>query len=113
MKFKVINAHKINGVLFITGSYSPSNEDEKEFLEVMRQALEEVNRTVDGEVMCKRLVANDKTILFKSVPIEKVYSVLQLHNNAFDLHIHIVLGKNMRGHSLLPEVWEFFLTHEF
>lgn len=112
MKFKVLNAHKKNGVLFITGIYSPE-EDEKELLELMRQTLEEVNKTVDCRLQCDRFVANDKTILFKSIPIKTVYIVLQLHNNSFDLHMRIVMGKNMKNNSLKPEVEQYFAVHKF
>lgn len=112
MKFKVLNAYKKNGVLLITGCYSPE-PDEKELLELMRQTLEEVNKTVDGRLQCDRFVANDKTILFKSIPIETVYAVLQLHNNSFDLHMKVVMGRNMRGHSLKPEVEQYFAVHRF
>lgn len=112
MKFKVLNAHKKNGVLLITGIYSPE-EDEKELLELMRQTLEEVNRTVNGRLQCDRFVANDKTILFKSIPIETVYAVLQLHNNSFDLHMRVVMGRNMKNNSLRPEVEQYFAVHKF
>ena len=112
MKFKVLNAYKKGDVLLVTGIYSPE-PDEKELLELMRQTLEEVNRTIDGRLQCNRFVANDKTILFKSIPIETVYAVLQLHNNSFDLHMRVVMGRNMRGHSLKPEVEQYFAVHKF
>lgn len=112
MKFKVLNAHKKNGVLLVTGCYSPE-EDEKELLEVLRQTLEKVNRTVDGRVLCDRFIANDKTILFKLIPIERVYAVLQLHNNSFNLHMRVVMSRNMQDNNLRPEVEQFFKTHKF
>ena len=112
MKFKVLNAHKEKGVLFITGCYSP-NPDEKELLELFRQTLIEVNKTVDGNLMCDRFVANNNTILFKSIPIETVYAVLQLHNNSFNLNMRVVFGRNMQTHSLRPEIEQFFTAHKF
>lgn len=112
MKFKVLNAHKKDGALLVTGCYSPE-PDEKEFLEILRQTLEEVNKTVDGRVQCNRFVANDKTILFKSIPIETLYAVLQLHNNSFDLHMRVVIGRNMQSNSLRPEVEQYFKIHPF
>lgn len=112
MKFKVLNAHKNDGALLVTGCYSPEPE-EKELLEELRQTLEEVNKTVNGHVQCDRFVANDKTILFKSIPIETVYAVLQLHNNSFNLHMRVVMGRNMRSSRLRQEVEQYFNAHPF
>lgn len=111
MKFKVLNAHKDNGVLFLSGCYVPEN-GEQETLSVLRQALDEVNRTVDGTVQCDRFVSNDKTILFKSLPIDTLYSVLHLHNDSFGLHLKIVLGMNMQSNSLKLEVEQYFKNHK-
>lgn len=112
MQFKVINAHKDKGVLLLSGCYSPE-ENEKEILEILRQTLERVNRTVDGGVQCDRFVANDKTILFKSIPIDTLYAVLQLHNNSFDLNMRVVMGRNMQTSKLKDEIEHYFKVHTF
>lgn len=112
MKFKVLNAHKKDNVLLVTGCYSPE-QNEKELLEELRQTLEEVNRTVNGQVQCDRFVSNDKTILFKSVPIETLYAVLQLHNDSFGLHMRVVMGRNMQSNRLRAEIEQYFTVHKF
>lgn len=112
MKFKILNAHRSNNNLLISGCYVAEN-GEKELLEELRQVLEEVNKTVNDGVLCDRFVSNDKTILIKSVPIETVYAVLQLQNNAFNLHMHIVMGRNMQNNRLRPEIEQFFTVHKF
>lgn len=112
MKFKVLNAHKKNQILLVTGCYSPE-EGEKELLEELRKVLMEVNKTVDNAVLCDRVVSNDKTILFKSIPIDTLYTVLQLHNNSFDLHLRVVMGKNMQGNRFKEDIKRYFLSHTF
>ena len=111
MKFKILNAHKSNGTLFITGCYIPKKSEAK-LLDYLRITLDEVNVTMDGNVWCKRLVSNDKTILFKSISIETVYSVLLLQNKSFNLHLVIELGKNMQNNPFKQEVEQYFLEHK-
>lgn len=112
MYFKVLNAYKESNVIMISGCYSPQ-EDEKELLEVLRETLERVNKTVDGGVQCDRFVSNSKTILFKSIPIDTLYTVLQLHNDCFNLKMKVVMGKNMKTNSLKDEVYKYFNVHSF
>lgn len=111
MKFRVLNAHKNSGVLLVTGCYVPE-DGEKETLDVLCQTLAEVNQTVDGKIQCDRFVANDKTILFKSIPIESVYGVLKIQNDSFGLHLSVSMGKNMESSSLKPEIEQYFREHK-
>ena len=96
----------------VSGCYSPQ-EDEREILELLRQALETVNKTVDGRVQCNRFVSNDKTILFKSIPIDTLSTVLHLHNDAFCLNMKVVMGKNMQTNSLKDDINQYFNVHPF
>lgn len=111
MKFKVLNAHKDKGVLLVSGVYTPE-KGEEEVLSVLRDTLAEVNKTVDGTVQCDRFVSNDKTILFKSIPIDTAFSVLHLQNDSFNLHLKVVMGKNMQSNSLKPEIEQYFRVHK-
>lgn len=112
MKFKVLNAHENNDTILISGCYVPETDDEKEVLEEIRVALLELNKNVNGEVMCDRYVSNDKTTLFKSVPIDTLYAVLKLQNDAFQLNMHVIFGKNMRSNHLTGRINEYFLIHK-
>lgn len=112
MKIKILNALVDSKNLFVSGCYVPENADEKEMLELLREVLKEENKTVDGEIMCKRFVANDKTILFKSITIDTLYSLLYLHKNAFQLHFHIVMGKRMENSRLKKDIEQYFVEHK-
>lgn len=112
MKFKVLNAHEVNKEIYISGCYVAEPGEEQD-LNTIRELLEEVNKDINGNLQCDRYVSNSKTVLFKSVPIDTVFSVLKLQNDAFELHMKIVLGKNMHGNKLTPEVQKYFMIHQF
>lgn len=112
MKFKVLNAYKDeSNKIFITGCYVPINDNEKKLLSYLKIVLNEVNVDDGGNVICDRFVSNDRTILFKSVPIETIYSILLLHNNSFNLDLHIALGRNMQNNPLKTKVSKYFSEH--
>ena len=108
MKFKVLNTYKnVEGTLLVSGCYIPEDDNEKILIIELKEALDEVSTIVSSN----SFTTNDKTILFKSVPLENLFLVLQLHNSAFPLHLRVVFGKNMKTNHCKEEVEHYFSTH--
>lgn len=127
MKFKVLNAHKDKGVLLVSGCFVPEKggkcyvmgednkmhyEDEKDVLSQITTVLEEQSTRADGSLMSLNFVSNSHTILMKSVPIDTAFSMLHLQNDSFNLHLKVVMGKNMQSNSLKPEIEQYFRVHK-
>lgn len=112
MKFKVLNARREKNVTLVTGCYVAEDKEETKTLMVLRDALEEVNMSGGGGMLCDRFVSNSNTILFKSVPIDALYSVLVMHVESFEIKLKVVMGRNMHGKKIAAEIEEYFKIHK-
>ena len=91
MTFKIVNGYEKEREFLITGRLVPTSQDEVEGLALMVEAFQEIE-TFNG-----KFASNEKTLLFKSVEVSLLKSMLEYLSRELEIDFKYQIAKNFVG----------------
>lgn len=91
MIFKIVNGYEKENSFLVTGRLVPTSEDEVEGLAVMVETFQEI-QTFNG-----KFASNEKTLLFKSVEVSLLKSMLDYLSRELEIDFKYQIAKNFVG----------------
>lgn len=91
MVFKIVNAYEKSKEFLVTGRFVATTDEEAELLKLMVEAFAEI-QTFSG-----KFVANDKTVLFKSVEVKLLKQSIDFMSKNLEFPMKYVIAKNFCG----------------
>lgn len=91
MVFKIVQVYKKDDAVLLTGRFAPVSEEERGMLDLMVDVFSTI------EVYNNKFACNGKTLLFKSVKTDLVFSSIKYLAKELEMPIEVTLAPNFMG----------------